>query len=96
MADERSRSRKKKRKKKKPRDASLRHRRKKVCYLCENQILLVDYKDERLLTRFTSDRGKIVPRRITGACAGHQRAVARAIKRSRVLGLLPYVADQVQ
>lgn len=83
-------------KKKRAKDASLRLRRKKTCYCCENQILLLDFKDDRLLTRFINDRGKIVPRRISGACAGHQREIAAAIKRARVLGLLPYVAEQVQ
>jgi small subunit ribosomal protein S18 len=92
MPDDRTR----KKKKKKAKDTSLRFRRKKTCYCCENQVLLIDYKDDRLLGRFVSDRGKIVPRRISGTCARHQRAVARAIKRSRVLGLLPYVAEQVQ
>ena len=85
-----------KKRKKKARDTSLRIRRKKTCYLCENQVLLIDYKDERLLHRFVSDRGKIVPRRISGTCASHQRSVATAIKRARILGLLPYVAEQVQ
>lgn len=74
----------------------MRVRRKKTCYCCENQVLLIDFKDERLLNRFVNDRGKIVPRRISGTCARHQRAVARAVKRSRVLGMLPYVAEQVQ
>jgi small subunit ribosomal protein S18 len=86
----------KRKKKKKAKDSSLKFRRKKTCYCCENQVLLIDFKDEKLLTRFVNDRGKIVPRRISGACAGHQRALAAAIKRSRVLGLLPYVAEQVQ
>jgi small subunit ribosomal protein S18 len=85
-----------KRKKKRSKDASLRFRRKKTCYCCENQVLLIDFKDERLLQRFVSDRGKIVPRRISGACARHQRGLARAIKRARVLAVLPYVAEQVQ
>jgi small subunit ribosomal protein S18 len=85
-----------KKRRKKPKDSSLKFRRKKTCYCCENQVVILDYKDERLLQRFISDRGKIVPRRVSGACARHQRAVARAIKRSRVLGLLPYVAEQVQ
>jgi small subunit ribosomal protein S18 len=91
MAEDRT-----KRKKKRSKDAGLKFRRKKTCYCCENQVLLIDFKDERLLQRFVSDRGKIVPRRISGACARHQRALARAIKRSRVLGILPYVAEQVQ
>ena len=91
MAEDRT-----KRKKKKSKDSSLKFRRKKTCYCCENQVLLIDFKDERLLQRFVSGRGKIVPRRISGACARHQRALARAIKRARVLALLPYVAEQVQ
>ena len=91
MAEDRT-----KRKKKKAKDSSLKFRRKKTCYCCENQVLLIDFKDERLLQRFVSDRGKIVPRRISGACARHKRALARAIKRARVLALLPYVAEQVQ
>jgi small subunit ribosomal protein S18 len=84
-----------KRKKKKSRDAG-RARRKKACWVCENQVLLIDWKDDRLLQRFVSDRGKIVPRRISGTCARHQRRVAAAIKRSRAMGLLPYVSEQVQ
>ena len=91
MAEDRT-----KRKKKKSKDSSLKFRRKKTCYCCENQVLLIDFKDERLLQRFVSDRGKIVPRRISGACARHQRGLASAIKRARVLGILPYVAEQVQ
>jgi small subunit ribosomal protein S18 len=91
MAEDRT-----KRKKKKSKDSGLKFRRKKTCYCCENQVLLIDFKDERLLQRFVSDRGKIVPRRISGACARHQRSLASAIKRARVLGILPYVAEQVQ
>jgi small subunit ribosomal protein S18 len=53
----------------------------------------VDYKDEQLLSRFVTDRGKIVPSRITGTCASHQRQLTRAIKRSRYLALLPYVEE---
>ena len=65
----------------------------KPCYLCEHKVELVDYKDENLLSRFVTDRGKIVPSRITGACAPHQRKLTRAIKRARYLSLLPYVDD---
>lgn len=53
----------------------------------------VDYKDEQLLSRFVTERGKIVPSRITGTCASHQRQLTRAIKRSRYLALLPYVEE---
>lgn len=63
----------------------------KVCRFCENKIARVDYKDDRTLDRFISDRGKILPRRATGACARHQRQLATAIKRARYLALIPYI-----
>ena len=65
----------------------------KVCKLCERGIARVDYKDEHLLSRFITDRGKILPRRATGSCARHQRQIATAIKRGRYLALLPYIRD---
>ncbi len=71
----------------------MRRRRRKPCYLCENKITVVDYKDEQLLSRFVTERGKIVPSRITGTCSPHQRQLTRAIKRGRYLALLPYVED---
>jgi small subunit ribosomal protein S18 len=64
----------------------------KVCPVCETGVRYVDYKDERLLSRFISDRGKILPRRISGMCARHQRQIGTAIKRARFLALLPYIA----
>lgn len=63
----------------------------KACRFCENKIERVDYKDEHTLNRFISDRGKILPRRATGACARHQRQLASAIKRARYLALIPYI-----
>lgn len=63
----------------------------KACRLCERKIEHLDYKDERLLGRFISDRGKILPRRATGMCARHQRQLARAVKRARFLALVPYI-----
>lgn len=63
----------------------------KVCRLCERKMEHVDYKDDRLLDRYISDRGKILPRRATGACARHQRQLSRAIKRARFLALIPYI-----
>jgi small subunit ribosomal protein S18 len=63
----------------------------KVCRFCEARAPGVDYKDERTLDRYISDRGKILPRRATGTCARHQRGVAVAIKRARYLALLPYI-----
>jgi len=64
---------------------------KKVCKLCERAASAIDYKDERMLERFLTDRGKILPRRATGTCARHQRQLAIAIKRARYLALLPYI-----
>ena len=67
-----------------------RHR--KACPMCEASIHFIDYKDERRLSRFITERGKILPRRISGMCARHQRQVGTAIKRARFLALLPYIA----
>lgn len=67
-------------------------RRRKVDPFVADPSLKIDYKDPRLLRRFLTDTGKILPRRLTGLTAAHQRRVARAIKRSRALGLLPFVA----
>lgn len=64
---------------------------KKVCKFC-TQKTPIDYKDVDLLRRFTTERGKILPRRITGNCAKHQRTVAVAIKRARILAFLPFVS----
>lgn len=63
----------------------------KVCKLCERGIARIDYKDEHLLSRFMTDRGKILPRRATGSCAPHQRQIAAAVKRARYLALVPYI-----
>ncbi|MCQ2981160.1 MAG: 30S ribosomal protein S18 [Treponemataceae bacterium] len=66
--------------------------RKKVCRFCANKAK-IDYKDPEGLRRFTTERGKILPRRITGTCAKHQRQLALEIKRARAICLLPFVAD---
>lgn len=63
---------------------------KKVCKVCANDLKL-DYKDSETLRRFTTERGKILPRRITGTCAKHQRLLTREIKRARAIALLPFV-----
>ncbi len=68
-------------------------RRKKICRFCENKIQLVDYKDDRILRRFVNERGKIIPRRISGNCAKHQRQLTRAIKRARVLAILAFESE---
>ena len=67
--------------------------RKKVCYFCANHIDHVDYKETDLLKRYISEKGKILPRRISGNCACHQRQVTVAIKRARNIALLPFTAE---
>lgn len=67
--------------------------RRKVCTFCVDKIQYIDYKDIGRLRKFTSERGKILPRRMTGACAKHQRQLSTAIKRARAIALLPYSAD---
>jgi small subunit ribosomal protein S18 len=64
--------------------------RRKVCRFCADKTMLIDYKDARVLGNFLSERGKIIPSRITGNCAGHQRMLTTAIKRARTVALLPY------
>jgi small subunit ribosomal protein S18 len=64
-----------------------------VCKFCVDKVDLVDYKDVRRLRGFVSDRGKIVPRRISGTCARHQRQLTRAIRRARSMALVPYTAE---
>lgn len=73
--------------------AEFERRRRKPCRLCENKIVLIDYKDDKLLRRFLLERGKIVPRRVTGNCAKHQRMLTTAIKRARILAMLPFTAE---
>ncbi len=71
-----------------PRDA-----RKKVCKLCIDRVGLISYRDEKRLARAVTDRGKIVPRRISGNCARHQSQITRAVKRARYLALLPFASE---
>lgn len=66
---------------------------KKVCQFCVDRTDYIDYKDIAKLRRFTSERSKILPRRVTGTCAVHQRALTQAVKRARHLALLPYMSD---
>ena len=65
--------------------------RRRYCYFCKEKIEEIDYKNDSVLRRFISDKGKIKPRRTTGSCRRHQRQVALAIKRAREMALLPYV-----
>ena len=67
--------------------------RKKVCAFCVEKVEAIDYKDTAKLSRYTSDRAKILPRRVTGTCAYHQRELTKAIKRARHVALIPYVSD---
>ncbi|MDR2295328.1 MAG: 30S ribosomal protein S18 [Clostridiales Family XIII bacterium] len=68
-------------------------RRKKICQFCADKTDNIDYKEVEKLKKYVTDRGKILPKRVTGTCAIHQREVARAIKRARIVALLPYTAD---
>ncbi len=68
-------------------------RRKKVCKFCVEKIDGIDYKDVKLVGLFVADRGKIIPRRISGVCAPHQRRLAQAIKKARNIALLPFATE---
>ena len=74
------------------RPGKFRPRRRKVCSFCVDKVAIIDYKNVGRLKRYLSDRGKIVPRRISGVCAKHQRQVALAVKRARHIALMPYAA----
>ena len=68
----------------------------KVCFFCRDKVQHIDYKDPAVLRPYISDRGKIAPRRKSGACARHQRALTIAIKRARHIALLPFVAEHIR
>ena len=70
-----------------------RFRRKKVCTFCIDNVKYIDYKDAKVLRGFMTERGKIIPRRISGNCAHHQRQLTTAIKRARNVALLPFTAE---
>ena len=72
-------------------EKTFRRTRKKVCNFCVDRIDEIDYKDVEKLKKYVSDRGKILPRRVTGTCAKHQRKVTEAVKRARTIALLPYI-----
>lgn len=69
--------------------------RRKHCQFCKDDVEFIDYKDTQMLRKYTTDRGKIKPRRVTGACTQHQRDIANAIKRARVMALIPYSVPAV-
>ncbi len=68
-------------------------RRKKVCRFCSEKIDVIDFKDTRLIGQFVSERGKILPRRLTGTCSSHQHVLTTAIKRARNIALLPFALE---
>jgi small subunit ribosomal protein S18 len=68
-------------------------KKRRICRFCEENELYIDFKDDKRLLRFTTEQGKIIPRRTSGTCARHQRMLTTAIKRARHLALIPYVAD---
>ncbi|HUT73185.1 MAG TPA: 30S ribosomal protein S18 [Desulfatiglandales bacterium] len=68
----------------------------KICRFCADSSLKIDYKEPKTLTIFTSERGKIIPRRISGNCAKHQRILALAIKRARNIALLPFTTAKIR
>jgi small subunit ribosomal protein S18 len=69
------------------------YHRRKVCRFCADSSLQIDYKESKSLKYFITERGKIIPRRISGACAKHQRRLTNAIKRARAIAMLPYVGN---
>jgi small subunit ribosomal protein S18 len=69
-----------------------RFQKRKSCKFCEDKIVAIDYKDVKLLKLYVSERGKIIPRRITGNCAKHQRSLTTSIKRARNIALIPFAA----
>ena len=69
--------------------------RRKYCPFCKDKVEFIDYKDTQLLRKYMTDRGKIKPRRVTGACTQHQHDIANAIKRARIMALLPYTVPVV-
>ncbi len=70
-----------------------RMKRRKVCVFCVDKVIFIDYKDTMKLKKYITERGKILPRRVTGNCAKHQRGLTEAIKRSREIALMPYVIE---
>ena len=81
------------RKRRKRRDAT--YTRRKFCRLCVDKIASIDYKDSQLLSPYLTERGKIIPRRLSGLCAKHQRDITTAIKRARIVSLIPFTTTQV-
>jgi small subunit ribosomal protein S18 len=73
----------------------VRQPRKKYCQFCKEDVKFIDYKDDNLLRKYMTDRGKVKPRRVTGTCTQHQHDLAQAIKRAREMALVPYLVSVV-
>ncbi len=71
-------------------------KKKRICRFCEEGLAYIDFRNDKKLTRFTTEQGKIIPRRTSGTCAKHQRQLVRAIKRARHLALIPYIAEMAK
>lgn len=71
-------------------------KKRRTCRFCETKEIYIDYKDEKRLIRFVSEQGKVIPKRITGTCAKHQRQLVQAIKRARHLAMLTFVSDAIR
>jgi small subunit ribosomal protein S18 len=71
-------------------------RKKRICRFCEEKVDFIDYKDEKRLMRFTTEQGKIIPRRTSGTCAKHQRLLVNAIKKAREIALIPYISEMTK
>ncbi|HNS73142.1 MAG TPA: 30S ribosomal protein S18 [bacterium] len=71
-------------------------RKKRICRFCEEKVEYIDYKDEKRLMRFTTEQGKIIPRRTSGTCAKHQRQLVNAIKKAREIALIPYISEMTK
>ena len=78
---------------KKDKKIGFKPRKKRTCQFCTKGVASINYKDEKTLRKYISERGKILPRRVTGACAEHQRKIVNAINRARHVGILPYVIE---
>ena len=93
MADKKQNNRRNNRNNDEDFNPKFRKVRKKVCALCANKDLVLDYKNADQLKKFVNEKGKILPRRATGACAKHQRAITLTVKRARHIAILPYTQD---
>jgi small subunit ribosomal protein S18 len=69
----------------------IKDKKKRICRFCEENVVHIDYKNDKQLTKFTTEQGKVIPRRTSGVCAKHQRMLTNAIKKARIIALLPFV-----